>query len=75
MEHVSVVPSGLEALSFDAELACFVLSEQVKGDAVEDGEVLRGISGAFAVQVFAEADIECPVELVVDAPVVANGLR
>ena len=32
------------------------------------------IAGAFAVQVLFEADIEGPVELVFDAPVLANGL-
>jgi hypothetical protein len=61
-------------LAFDAELACSVLSEQVESDAVEDREVLRGVSGSFAVQVFCEANIEGPVQLVFDAPVVANGL-
>jgi len=55
-------------------LHVFVVSEQVEGDAVEDGEVLRGIAGAFAVQVFSEADIESPVGHVFDAPVLANGL-
>ena len=32
--------------------------EQVEGDAVEYGEVLRRIAGAFAVEVFAEAHIQ-----------------
>jgi len=34
------------------------LFEQVEGDAVEYGEVLRRIAGAFAVEVFAEAHIQ-----------------
>lgn len=46
----------------------FVLFDQVEGDAVEHGEVLRGIRGAFAVEIFARADIDHPVQLVLDAP-------
>jgi len=56
----------LKALSFVAEPGSFVHSEQVEGDAVENGEVLCGISGAFAVRVLSEADMEGPVELVFD---------
>jgi hypothetical protein len=47
----------LKALSFVAEPGSFVHSEQVEGDAVENGEVLCGISGAFAVRVLTEADM------------------
>ena len=36
--------------------------EQVEGDAVEYGEVLRGMACAFAIVVFAEADVERPVQ-------------
>ena len=46
--------------------------EQVEGDAVENGGVLRRIASAFAVEVFAEAHILNPVQLVFDAPVLAN---
>jgi hypothetical protein len=38
LQQVVIVPSSFEALAFDAEFASFVLSEQVGGDAVEDGE-------------------------------------
>ena len=57
----------------DSALAGFVLFEQVEGDAIENGEVLGGVAGAFAVEVFAKADIEHPVQLVLDAPVLTNG--
>jgi hypothetical protein len=63
----------LESLNIVSEIACFVLSEQVQGDPIEDGKVLCGVAGAFAVQIFSEADIEGPVELVFDSPVLANG--
>jgi hypothetical protein len=43
------------------------------GDAIEHGEVLGGVAGAFAVKVFAEADVERPVQLIFDTPVLTNG--
>ena len=73
MEQVVIVPTRLEAFSFDTELGGFVALQQVKGDAVKQGKVLGGIAGAFAVEVFAEADIERPMQLVFNAPVLANG--
>ena len=54
---------SLEVLSVD----------QVEGDTVEQGEVLGGVSGAFAVLVLAEGHIQHPVQLVFDAPVLADG--
>src|SRR5664279_471156 len=71
-EQIGVVPSSFEAFSLDAALGGLVLSEQVECDTVEDGEVLRGMAGPFAVEVFGEADIEHPVEFVFDAPVLAD---
>jgi len=73
MEQVVVVPACFEAFAVHAELAGFALFEQVERDAVDDGEVLRGVACALAAKVFAEADIEHPVQLVFDAPVLANG--
>ena len=57
----------------DAALGGFVLFERIEGDAVEHREVLRGMAGAFAIQVLAEADIEHPMQFVLDAPVLATG--
>ena len=50
----------------------FVLFEQIEGDSVEDGEVLCGVASAFAVQVFAEADVQHPVQFIFDPPVLAD---
>ena len=63
-----MVPGGFESFSFDAELGSFVLPEQVEGDAVEEGEVLRGMACTFATEVFTETRIEHPVEFVFEAP-------
>jgi len=66
------VPSGFEALSLDSAFGRFVVFEQIEGDSIEDGEVLCGVASAFAVRVFAEADVEHPVQVVFDAPVLAD---
>ena len=56
----------------DTVLRNIVLFEQVEGDAVEYTEVLCCIACAFAVQVFAEAHIQDPVQFVFDAPVLTD---
>lgn len=58
----------------DSELGSFILFEQVEGEPIDEGEVLRSVSSAFAAQVFAEGDIEYPMEFVLDTPMLANGL-
>ena len=67
-----MVPGGIEAFSLDAAFAGFLLLEHIESDAVEQGEVLRGVARAFAAEVFAEADVEHPVQFVFDAPVLAD---
>ena len=67
-----MVPGGIEAFSLDSAFAGFILLEQIESDAVEHGEVLRGVAGAFAAEVFTEAYVEHPVQFVFDAPVLAD---
>ena len=67
-----MVPGGLKPFAPGAAVQRFFLFEQVEGDAVEDREILGGVAGAFTVQVFAEADIEHPVQFVFDALVLAD---
>ena len=67
-----MIPCGFEAFSFDAAFETRLQLEQVQGDAVEQGEVLRGISGSFTAQVFSKGHIQHPVQLVFDAPMLAN---
>ena len=57
-----MVPSSLQAFAVDAEFAGFVLFEQVESDAVEHREVLCGVPGAFAAEIFAEAHIQHPMQ-------------
>ena len=69
-----MVPCGSESLSVDAQFAGFVPLEQIESDAVEQGEVLRGVSGALAAQILAEGHVQHPVQFVFDAPVLAYEL-
>ena len=69
-----MVPCGFETFASDAAFESCFQFEQVEGDAIEQRKVLRGVAGAFAVEVFAEADIEhqCPPPRIFDAPVLAD---
>ena len=57
----------MESFSLDASLGGFVLFEDVECDALEDGEVLRGVAGSFAAKVFVEIHVQHPVQFVFDA--------
>ena len=52
-----MIPSGLESFSLDSALQCFFLFEDIEGDSVEDGEVLRGVACPFSAEVFSEAHV------------------
>src|SRR6266852_1659688 len=67
-----MIPPGFEAFAFDATLGGFVLFEEVECDTVKDGEILRGVALPFATEVFAEGDVEHPMQFVFDAPVLAD---
>ncbi len=49
--------------------------EQVQGDAGQAGEVLGGVALADAAVVFAEVDVQAPVQVVLHAPVAADVLQ
>ena len=51
-----------------------VLSQQVEGEVADDREVLGGVADPDAAVVFAEGDVEDPVEAILDAPM-ARGWR
>jgi hypothetical protein len=60
LQKIVIVPTGFETFALDSEFGEGVLFEKIEGDAVEQGEVLRSVLLPFAVEVFAEADIERP---------------
>ena len=63
-----MVPCGSESFSVDAQFAGFVPLEQIESDAVEQGEVLCGVSGTLAAQILAEGHVQHPVQFVVSRP-------
>ena len=71
-----VIPGRPFALESQARLGGvgFVRTDQVQHDLLEQGEVLRGVVFADHAVVLAEADVEHPVQAVLDGPVRAHGL-
>src|SRR5580698_4252094 len=69
-----VVPSCSLDLAFDGALV-WVLSQGVEGELSDEGEVLRGMILSASVGVFGEADVENPVELVLDGPVCTGDVQ
>ena len=49
------------------------LFEQVEGDVLDDGEVLRAEAVSQPAEIIVEDDVEDPMEAVFDAPVGAGG--
>lgn len=70
----SLVHQGFEAFSLDRSFAWFAF-EHVEGESAEDGEVEGGVVFAQAAVVLAEADIELPMEIVLDCPMASDGLE
>src|SRR5665809_132892 len=68
-----VGPSGALAFAADRQLwpGC---AQHVEGETSEDREVFRAVILAVAGLVFVEADIEHPVQAVLDGPVRAHGV-
>ena len=62
-----MAPGGPEAFSVDAQIACFVLSKQVEGDAAEDGFVQGSMAGPFTAGAFAKTHVQNPVSAAADS--------
>ena len=71
LEQVIFAPAGEEPLSFDANLGRLFLAQKIERQMAQDGEILRGVTAADAAGVFVKADIQTPVQLVLDPPVTA----
>ena len=67
-----MVPARRETFVLDAELLGPLLFEEIKGDVVEDGEVLRRIAGPDPRLILVQGDVEDPVETIFDGPVAAH---
>src|SRR5437879_13857942 len=64
-----MIPSGGQAFAGDADFLGFVALEQVQAQAAQPGEVLGSVPLADAALVFPKADVELPVQAVLDSPV------
>src|SRR6476660_2968325 len=73
-EHVIVVPGGLFAPTAYAGLTAAIGGDEVEGDFAEQGEVAGSSAIAHPAVILTEADVENPMQAVLDAPVPADGL-
>lgn len=56
------IPAGAFLPGFEADLFGGVGLQKVEGEMAQDGEVFGGVTGADPALVFAEADIERPMQ-------------
>ena len=70
-----MIESGEHAFSSHRQVFGFIVLDQIESKATKGGEVLRGVAAARAALVFAEGDIQGPVQGVFHAPVPPDGAR
>ena len=71
-EEVVVVPSCPLSFDLDADLGGFLLFAETQSKPAKDGLIAGGISVPYPIVVLTKGDVENPVELVLDFPVVAE---
>src|SRR5829696_3593222 len=67
--EVGIVEGCAEALAGDAAAGRVILPNQVEGELAQDGESMRPLADPDRTGVFAELDIEHPVQPILEAPV------
>src|SRR3954463_3326057 len=72
LEHVAVVPGSLLAPATEAGLGAPVSGDQVEGDLAKESEVARSRLVAHAAVIFAEGDVQHPMQRVLNAPMSAD---
>src|SRR4051812_42219980 len=72
LEHVGVVPGSLLAPATEAGLGAPVSGDQVESDLAQESEVARRRPVAHAAVIFAEGDVQHPMQRVLNAPVPAD---
>ena len=70
-----MVPAAAEAFAFDTNFACFLGFQQIQSNATEPGEVLGPVALANAAVVFAEVDIQRPMQAVFNTPVASDVIQ
>ncbi len=73
LQEILVVPGSIEAFVFDSELFGVVVFEKAQGGAAHQAEVGGSVAFAEAGLVFLKRHVQLPMQLVLDAPVTANG--
>src|SRR4051794_1938403 len=73
LEHVGVVPGSLLAPAAEAGLGGPVSGDQVESDLAKKREVARSRPVAHAAVIFAEGDVQHPMQRVLYAPMSADG--
>ena len=68
-----MIPGGDFLCGADAALFGGVLAQKIEGEVAQGGEVRDRVAGAHAAGVFAQGDIEHPMQGVFDASVAADG--
>lgn len=74
LEEKVGIPGGLQASSLDALALDGLLTQEVEGNVAEHGDVLGRVAGPDAALVLVEGDIEDVVQLILDAPMAADGV-
>ena len=73
MSEVVIVVGGDEAFVFDSEFLCVVVFEQAQSGSAEQAEVGGRVTFAETGLVFLKRHVQLPMQLVLDAPVTADG--
>src|SRR3990172_9473174 len=74
LAHILFVPARTKAFGLDPAPAGGLLLEQIEGNAAKPGKVLGAVALADAALILVEGHVERPVQVVLHAPVVADGL-
>jgi hypothetical protein len=73
LDQVGRIPAGAEATDRQTAWACRFALEQLQGHTADHGQVLRRPVVANATAIVAETDIETPMEVILDPPMLADG--
>ena len=69
-----MIPTGDFTVSFNA-LITLVFLDRIEGDTPEDRQVFSTISGFSLAAIFRERDIQYPVQIVLNSPVLAADFK
>ena len=69
-----MIPCGLEAFSLNASFVRFFIFEKIDGNVPENSKIFRCMIFSNPGMIFAERDIQAPVQRVFDAPVLPDGI-